>query len=349
MRSRPSSPMAARSPRQQGGELRRVRRASGSACTPGPQRVDEEVELDVARALAPQRAVVVEAGHPVLDRAPSVHVVEERHDGVAGRARSPGGEQVEGGHGAVRSRAGAGSADAPEADVAHPGVDHLRPPGRRPVAQAVGVGAQVRAALDHLAARPGTAAGPGRSSAPGRRRGGSPARSRACPTSSGCRWSTSRRSTPRRCPPCRRARSRWRGSCPTGAVRDEPALPGAAPREVGAVPGVRHDPAARVAASSPQVYAVPSRPPRAAYSHSASVGRSAPTHAAYAAASSWATWTTGWSGRRFTELPGPSGLRQQAPGVQVHHWLRWRRSTGPRGRGEHQRARAPGSPAARPG
>ena len=43
------------------------------------------------------------------------------------------------------------AADAAEADVAHPGVDHLRPAGGGAVALAVAVGAQVRAALDHLA------------------------------------------------------------------------------------------------------------------------------------------------------------------------------------------------------
>ena len=41
--------------------------------------------------------------------------------------------------------------DAAEADVAHAGVDHLRAPGGRPVAQAVAVGAEERPALDHLA------------------------------------------------------------------------------------------------------------------------------------------------------------------------------------------------------
>jgi CBS domain containing-hemolysin-like protein len=40
-------------------------------------------------------------------------------------------------------------------------------------------------------------------------------------------------------------------------------------------------------------------------------------------------WTTGWSSRSRISLDGPSGWCQQAPGVQVHHWLRWRRSTGP--------------------
>ena len=36
----------------------------------------------------------------------------------------------------------------------------------------------------------------------------------------------------------------------------------------------------------------------------------------------------GRRGRRATSA-GPSGRRQHAPGVHVHHWLRWRRSTGP--------------------
>ena len=38
--------------------------------------------------------------------------------------------------------------------MAHAGVDHLRPPGGGPVAQAVAVGAEERAALDHLARDP---------------------------------------------------------------------------------------------------------------------------------------------------------------------------------------------------
>ncbi len=40
---------------------------------------------------------------------------------------------------------------AAEADVAHAGVDRLRPARGGPVPQAVDVGAQERAALDHLA------------------------------------------------------------------------------------------------------------------------------------------------------------------------------------------------------
>ena len=49
--------------------------------------------------------------------------------------------------------------------------------------------------------------------------------------------------------------------------------------------------------SSPQGNAVPAAPPRAAYSHSASVGRRVPDHAQYATESPHDTWTTGWSAR----------------------------------------------------
>ena len=60
-------------------------------------------------------------------------------------------------------------------------------------------------------------------------------------------------------------------------------------------------------------------PARAAYSHSASVGSRAPLHAANACASCQLTWTTGWSSRSATSLPGPSGARQLAPGTSRHH------------------------------
>src|SRR6478609_8295944 len=46
------------------------------------------------------------------------------------------------------------SSYAPEAEVAHAGVDHLRTACRRSVAQAVRRGAQVRPALDHLPSDP---------------------------------------------------------------------------------------------------------------------------------------------------------------------------------------------------
>src|SRR5688500_16308363 len=41
--------------------------------------------------------------------------------------------------------------DASEADVAHPGVDHLRPASAGAIAHAVAAGTEVGAALDHLA------------------------------------------------------------------------------------------------------------------------------------------------------------------------------------------------------
>ena len=59
--------------------------------------------------------------------------------------------------------------------------------------------------------------------------------------------------------------------------------------------------------SSPQGYAFPSSPPRAANSHSASVGSRAPAQAQYASASCHETWTTGWSSRSAIDECGPSG------------------------------------------
>src|SRR5437764_711634 len=58
--------------------------------------------------------------------------------------------------------------------------------------------------------------------------------------------------------------------------------------------------------SSPQTYFLPSSPPRAANSHSASVGSRLPAHFAYATASSQEAWTTGCSSL-------PSGI-QRIPG-----------------------------------
>src|SRR4029453_5538832 len=43
---------------------------------------------------------------------------------------------------------------ASEADMAHPSIDHLRPAGGWAVAHAIAVGAEVGAALDHLAGYP---------------------------------------------------------------------------------------------------------------------------------------------------------------------------------------------------
>ena len=63
----------------------------------------------------------------------------------------------------------------------------------------------------------------------------------------------------------------------------------------------------------------PTSPPRAACSHSASVGSRPPHHAAYASASRRDTWTTGWSARSATEECGPSGWAQSAPCTSRHH------------------------------
>ena len=70
---------------------------------------------------------------------------------------------------------------------------------------------------------------------------------------------------------------------------------------------------------SPQGRRLPGSPPRAAYSHCASVGRRFPAQRQYAAASFQETCTTGWSRRRRTCEPGPSGLRQHAPSTASHH------------------------------
>ena len=87
---------------------------------------------------------------------------------------------------------------------------------------------------------------------------------------------TSRPSIPRRCRSCRRRRSRWAGTpAPARCARSRRSQRfslGKLPCQVLArcwPPGLN---------SSPQANSAPSRPPRAAYSHSASVGRSLPAH-----------------------------------------------------------------------
>src|SRR5882757_8550832 len=81
------------------------------------------------------------------------------------------------------------------------------------------------------------------------------------------------------------------GNAVTGDVRSKPSAlefwTGKLPCQVLAMcwpPGVN---------SLPQANSLSSRPPRAANSHSASVGRSLPAQLAYAAASAQETWTTG--------------------------------------------------------
>ena len=134
--------------------------------------------------------------------------------------------------------------------MAHAGVDHLRPARRRTVAQAVGVGAQVRAALDHLAPDPElrlarvvallevATARVGRDAA---RRAGvvrvaaGPPVVGPLPDVAGHVVETE---------PVGREAADRRGA---GVA----ALLGAAPREVGPVPGVGHDPAIRTGLVAP--------------------------------------------------------------------------------------------------
>ena len=155
---------------------------------------------------------------------------------------------------------------------------------RGPVAQAVARRAQVRAALDHAARDVRRRAGRGRSSLRSVMRGF------------------------RRCAAgvlgvLGRAAGRVVVASPlpdvSGHVVEPVAVGGEEPDRGGAAPAgagvaaresllARSSPSAhrRDACSSPQAKIEPSRPPRAAYSHSASVGSSLPAHAAYASASS---------------------------------------------------------------
>src|SRR5215469_5490599 len=100
--------------------------------------------------------------------------------------------------------------------------------------------------------------------------------------------------------------------------------------------------------SSPQANSAPSSPPRAASSHSASVGTALPAQLAYAATSAQATCTTGWSGLFRIELPGPCGWRQFAPGTGFHQLYGSARLTRCRGgtntleNGASSSGRAPG-------
>src|SRR5690606_35472150 len=103
---------------------------------------------------------------------------------------------------------------------------------------------------------------------------------------------------------------------PTGAV---PRYPSSSVLWVGKVPcQLLHRCAPPDMSSSPQGYLFCTRPPRPAYSHSASVGPRSPAHSAYAAASCHETWTTGCFMRPESVLPGPSGRRQLAPST-LHH------------------------------
>src|SRR5262249_49111600 len=106
------------------------------------------------------------------------------------------------------------------------------------------------------------------------------------------------------------------GNAPTGEVPSYPSSRvfrmGNSPCQVLAIhspPGLN---------SPPHANSAPSSPPRAASSHSASLGMALPAQSAYAATSAQPTCTTGWSGLLRTELPGPCGCRQSAPGTGFH-------------------------------
>ena len=167
--------------------------------------------------------------------------------------------------------------DAAKADVARRRVDRLALAGGGAVAQAVVRCAQVRAALDHAArdvrARlPATRLASASHARVARRAAG---RRRGVGVPGGEEVATS---TPRRCRSCRTGRSRWAGTRrPARCRRSRPArgsATGTRPARCwpsGARPGAN---------SSPHANTAPSRPPRAARSHSASVGSALPAHAA---------------------------------------------------------------------
>src|SRR6266540_2959156 len=106
------------------------------------------------------------------------------------------------------------------------------------------------------------------------------------------------------------------GKEPTGAV---PTKPSAAVLRTGKSPCqtfILCSPPG--SSSSPHGNAFALSPPRAANSHSASVGSLALAQAQYAFASSQETCTTGWSTRSSIEECGPSGWLQPAPSTLRH-------------------------------
>ena len=175
---------------------------------------------------------------------------------------------------------------------------------RDAVAVAVRAVAQVRAAPHH----PGvTRRGPRRVASGGPPRG---------------RCSTSRRTTPRRCPPCctgrsRSARRRRPGRCPRSRPRRCSSW-GSAPARC--CSGARRPGSAR----RPTGSGACSSPPRAAYSHSASVGSRLPAQAAVGARASFQeTCDDGMvAAPSQIRLPGPRARRQSAPLTATHHGRR---------------------------
>ena len=95
------------------------------------------------------------------------------------------------------------------------------------------------------------------------------------------------------------------GKASTGAVPAKPSAHGVAAGKVPWNTFIMCAPSG--SSSSPHGNTMPRRPPRAANSHSASVGRRVPLHAQNAWASFHDTWTTGWSSRPSRSDCGPSG------------------------------------------
>ena len=156
-------------------------------------------------------------------------------------------------------------------------VDRLGMARGRSIAAAIIRRAEMRAALDHLARNPDVGlarvvavllapAARILRNAAGLRRVGLVLRStsrwstpRHCRSCRGRRSRSAETPSPARCARSRRRRRFWRGNSPCQVLAM--CLP----------PGVN---------SSPQAYSAPSSPPRAANSHSASVGKSLPAHRA---------------------------------------------------------------------
>ena len=118
------------------------------------------------------------------------------------------------------------------------------------------------------------------------------------------------------------------GKLPDGCGAGPAALAGAAPREVRPVPGVRHDPAVRPGLVAPGERGALEPAARGVLPLGLG-GQPAARPGGVRLRVLVGDMDHRVVRRRSTELPGPSGWRQQAPGVHAHHWLRCRRSTGP--------------------
>jgi len=188
--------------------------------------------------------------------------------------------------------------------VTHSGVHRLWSTCSGPVAQAIAVGAQERPAL--MTFRPiVNCAGLDHNY-----------QWRNMIRSPDCR-PTSRWSTPRRCPPCRAARIRWREAADRGGL----AVAGVGQVRELAVPVVGESLTCRLGLVTPDVRGAGQS---AAGGHfPLGFGRQLELGPIGVRRSiSKAMWTTGWSSRPRSEDFGPRGWFQQAPGVHVHHWLR---------------------------